>query len=48
MGDVFNDRLQQSYRTLQGSKNKDKIDVTDDTKFIGLDAYKRVLDTTAI
>lgn len=45
MGDVFADRLQQSYRALQGGKNKDKVDVTDDTKFIGLDAYKRVLDT---
>ena len=45
MGDVFADRLQQSYRTLQGGKNKDKIDVTDDTRFVGLDAYKRVLDT---
>ena len=43
MGDVFADRLQQSYRALQGGKNKDKVDVTDDTKFIGLDAYKRVL-----
>lgn len=45
MGDVFADRLQQSYRTLQGGKNKDKMDVTDDTRFVGLDAYKRVLDT---
>ncbi len=45
MGDVFADRLQQSYRSLQGGKNKDKIDVTDDTRFVGLDAYKRVLDT---
>ncbi len=44
MGDIFADRMQQSYRSLQ-SKHKDKIDVTDDTKFVGLDAYKRVLDT---
>jgi myo-inositol 2-dehydrogenase / D-chiro-inositol 1-dehydrogenase len=44
MGDVFEDRMQQSYRSLQGSY-KDKMDVTDDTRFIGMDAYQRVLET---
>ena len=44
MGDVFENRLQQTYRSLQG-KYKDKVDVKDDTRFIGIDAYKRVLDT---
>lgn len=44
MGDVFDDRMQQSYRTLKG-EHKDKVTVTDDARFLGLDAYKRVLDT---
>ena len=44
MGDVFEDRLQQTYRSLHG-KYKDKMDITDDTRFVGLDAFKRVLDT---
>ncbi|MGN6543921.1 MAG: Gfo/Idh/MocA family protein, partial [Aureliella sp.] len=44
MADVFEDRMQQSFRSLQGS-HKDKIDVKDDARFIGLDAYKQLLDT---
>lgn len=44
MGDVFEDRMQQTYRALHG-KYKDKMDVKDDTRFLGMDAYKRVLDT---
>lgn len=44
MGDVFDDRMQQSYRTLKG-EHKDKVTVADDARFLGLDAYKRVLDT---
>lgn len=46
MADVFPDKIEKALATL--SKKKDlteKINVSEDRKFIGLDAYKRVLDS---
>ncbi len=42
MADAFRDRLDGSYQSLEG-KHKDKIDVPEDRKFIGLDAYKQAI-----
>jgi predicted dehydrogenase len=44
MGDAFNHRLQQSLRGLKG-EHKDKVDVPQDRQFVGLDAYKHVLES---
>ena len=41
MGDLFKDHLDNSYNNL--AKFGDKIDVADDRKFIGFDAYKQVI-----
>ena len=38
MGDVFADRLQSSYRTIN-SQHADKCDVPEERRFIGLDSY---------
>ena len=43
MADVFKDRLDGSYRQLQ-NKFAAKMDVPDDRKFIGFDAYKKAMD----
>ncbi|MFP6752299.1 MAG: Gfo/Idh/MocA family oxidoreductase [Pirellulaceae bacterium] len=42
MGDVFDDRLQGSYRSIKG-KHGDKVKVTKDTQFVGYDAFEQVL-----
>jgi predicted dehydrogenase len=45
MADAYQDRLDGSFNTL--TRNKDfagKIDVTDERKFIGFDAYKQAMD----
>ena len=42
MADVFPDRLEQSYNALK-TENAEKLQVADDHKFIGFDAYKKVL-----
>ena len=44
MGDVFAERMQQSVRGLKG-QHSDKVDVPEDRQFIGLDAYKKVLES---
>ena len=42
MADAFADRLNGSYNNL--SKNhKDKMEITDDQKFVGFDAYKEAI-----
>jgi predicted dehydrogenase len=43
MGDAFKDRLEGSRRNLQ--RFKDKVDVPDDRCFVGLDAYKQVINS---
>jgi myo-inositol 2-dehydrogenase/D-chiro-inositol 1-dehydrogenase len=42
MGDAFRDRLDTSLATLKG-KHKDRVDVSEDNKFIGFDAYKQAI-----
>jgi predicted dehydrogenase len=44
MGDAFNYQLQQSLRGLKG-EHKDKVDVAPERQFVGLDAYKHVLES---
>ncbi len=44
MGDVFEDRLQASYRSIKG-KHGDKVDVPKERQFVGFDAYKDVLNS---
>jgi predicted dehydrogenase len=45
MGDAFEDRLEQSLRILQGKNVADKIDVPQERRFVGFDAYQRVIDS---
>src|SRR5436190_19193994 len=40
MADVFKDRLDGSLKSLQ-DKHKDKVEVDEDSKFIGFDGYKK-------
>ena len=44
MGDVFEDQLQNSLRSLQKDQ-PDKVKVTPDKCFVGLDAYQKVIDS---
>jgi predicted dehydrogenase len=44
MADVFENRLSGSYDSLKKSEHADKVEVTDDHKFIGFDAYKKAMD----
>jgi predicted dehydrogenase len=45
MADAFEDRLKSSFHGLSGQQDlKDKIDVPDDRKFVGFDAYKHAMD----
>ena len=43
MADVFDHRLKSSYDALK-KQNGDKVDVPEDRKFIGFDAYKKAMD----
>src|SRR5262245_35695404 len=43
MADVFEDRLKTSFESLQRQFDN-KIDVTEDRKFIGFDAYQKAMD----
>ena len=43
MGDVFENRLTKSYDGLK-RRHGDQVDVPDDRKFIGFDAYKKAMD----
>ena len=46
MGDAFSDRLEGSLNNLKKQdKLKDRIDVADDHKFTGFDAYQKVIDS---
>ena len=44
VADVFESQANQAIETCVG-EHGEKVKVTDDTKFVGLDAYKRVLDS---
>ena len=43
MADVFQDRLSNSFRAIQ-TKFEQQVDVPEDRKFIGFDAYKQAMD----
>ncbi len=46
MGDVFEDRVQSSRRHLAGSEQfGQRVKVSDDACFVGLDAYRKVIDS---
>lgn len=40
MADAFQDRLEGSYKPIFEKYGKDKVEVTDDKKFVGFEAYK--------
>jgi len=44
MGDAFEDQLQKSLQSLQKSHGE-KVKVTPDRSFVGLDAYQKVIDS---
>ncbi|MEI9896074.1 MAG: twin-arginine translocation signal domain-containing protein [Chthoniobacter sp.] len=44
MADVFQKRLDTSYNSLN-AQHADRMDVPDDRKFIGFDAYKHAMDS---
>lgn len=49
MGDAFQDHLESSLKTLQGEADlKDKLDVPPDRRFVGFDAYKRVIEASDV
>ncbi|MCX6900641.1 MAG: Gfo/Idh/MocA family oxidoreductase [Verrucomicrobia bacterium] len=43
MADLYEDRLKSAYKALK-NKFADKMDVTDDRKFVGFDAYRKAID----
>ncbi|UCG48544.1 MAG: Gfo/Idh/MocA family oxidoreductase [Phycisphaerales bacterium] len=43
MADVFQSRLGRSYKNLERGR-RDKVDVPEDRRFIGFDAYKKAMD----
>ena len=43
LADAFREPLERSYRALLESEHKGRIDVPDDRKFVGLDAYQRAI-----
>ncbi len=43
MADAFEDRLTSSYKNLKAS-HANQVDVPDDRKFVGFDAYKKAMD----
>ncbi len=46
MADVFADHLETKYKGL-ANQFKEKVQVPDDRKFVGMDAYKKAIDTIA-
>ncbi|MFV0445955.1 MAG: Gfo/Idh/MocA family protein, partial [Planctomycetaceae bacterium] len=49
MGDVFEDKLAFSHSTLKRQKElADRVDVPDEHKFVGLDAYQKVVDNVDV
>lgn len=42
LGDVFEDRVQSAYRAIKG-QHGDKVEVPEDKRFVGFDAYQKVL-----
>jgi predicted dehydrogenase len=44
MGDVFEDHLQNSLKSIQATDVAERVDVPKERQFVGFDAYKQVLD----
>jgi len=44
MGDTFSDRLESSLKNLLKQAVADRVQVSDDRKFVGFDAYKHVIE----
>ncbi len=44
MADVFRDRLDSSYHALKGHPVGSRVEVPEDRKFIGFDAYRKAMD----
>src|SRR5687767_1357945 len=44
MADAFEDRLEGSLKTLQAEKVASKLDVPEENRFVGFDAYKKVIE----
>lgn len=45
LADAFEDRLQVSLKSLQAGKHRDRVKVTPDRQFVGLDAYRQAIDS---
>src|SRR5512140_2533428 len=43
MADVFEDRLNGSFQNIKG-QHADKVDVSNDRRFVGFDAYQKAMD----
>jgi len=43
LADIFEDRVKNTYESLK-KNHADKVDVADDRKFVGFDAYKKAMD----
>jgi len=43
MADAFRDRLEDSFKPILEKYGKDKVDVTEERKFVGFDAYKHAI-----
>lgn len=47
VADVFEDRVQQAMRALRSGPNRDRVEVDPQHRFVGLDAYRKVMETNA-
>ena len=43
MADAFSDRVENSYKPLLGKYGKEKVDVPEERRFVGFDAYKKAI-----
>ena len=43
MADAFSDRVENSYKPLFGRYGKEKVDVPEERRFVGFDAYKKAI-----
>ena len=47
LADTFDDRVQQTIRTLRSGPNRDRVAVDSSRRFVGLDAYRKVMESDA-
>ena len=48
LGDAFADQVDQTLKILSNGPHKAKVDVAEDHKFAGFDAYKQVIDAVDV